>query len=75
MSAVIIPILSSRKAKARGVALAVACAADRLGLTSEQVIACARFAADRVRSGKASPAKVYSDAVAQLRADQPSVQA
>lgn len=67
---VVVPILTARAAKAKGVALAVACAANRLGLSPQQVIVCARAAADQVRAGKTSPAKVYSDTTAQLRAEQ-----
>jgi hypothetical protein len=66
----VIQLHETKQAKAQGVALAVACTANRLGLSPQQVIACARAAADLVHAGKVSPAKAYSDARAKLRMQQ-----
>lgn len=64
----VIQMHETRAARSRGVALAVACAANRLGLTPAQVIRCAQAAAERVSEGKTSAGKAYADAKAALAA-------
>lgn len=69
----VIQMHTSRAARAQGTALAVAMVANRLGLTPQQVIACAQAAADRVKEGRASAARAVSDAKAELLHRQPAV--
>lgn len=71
----VIQMHETRAARSRGVALAVACAAFRLGLTPAQVIRCAQMAAERVRGGQVSAAKAVSDAKADITASLPAVSA
>lgn len=71
----VIHIHDSRAARSKGVALAVACAANRLGLTPEQVIRCAQAAADRMKSGKASGARIVADAKAEIASSLPAATA
>lgn len=71
----VVQMHTSRAARAKGAALAVAITANRLGLSPAQVIACAQATADRVRDGKASAAKAIADAKAGLRMKVPAVTA
>lgn len=71
----VVQMHTSRAARAKGAALAVAITANRLGLSPAQVIACAKVAADRVREGQASAAKAIADAKADLRLKLPAVTA
>lgn len=72
---VVINMHETRAKRSQGVALAVACAANRLGLTPDQVIRCAQAAHDRMVAGKASGAKVVADAKAEIRARVPAATA
>lgn len=62
----VIQMHDTRAARSRGVALAVACTATRLGLTPAQVIRCAQIASDSVRRGEKSAWKAYADAKARI---------
>lgn len=69
----VIQMHTSRAARAQGAAVAVAIAANRLGLTPQQVIRCAQAAAERVKEGQTSAARAVSDAKAELMRQQPRV--
>lgn len=62
----VIPMHTARAARAKGVALATACAAHRLGLSPRQVMKVAESAAARYIVGKASAARAVADAKADL---------
>lgn len=73
MSAVIIPLHTTRQAKAEGVFAAINIAARRMGYSDELALRAARKAKQDVLSKAASPARIYSTANAELRMDAPKV--
>lgn len=62
----VIPMHTARAARAKGVALATACTANRLGLSPRQVMKVAEAAADKYRAGQLSAARAVADAKAEL---------
>lgn len=69
----VIHLHQTRPARAQGVALAVAIAAERLGCSPERAVILAKAASLRFLGGTSSAAKVVSDEKARLLRDTPKV--